>query len=86
MFSDFKSCGFSIADSKLTDCKRMERLILVMALALIITTSVGIQNPDDTKKTPQKLLFPFHNRNSYLTQNHHTRTSNTSQFLEINIS
>jgi hypothetical protein len=30
------------SDSKLTDCKRMERLILVMALALIITTFVGI--------------------------------------------
>ena len=44
MFSDFKSRGFSITNSKLTDCKRMERLILVMAIALIITTFVGIHH------------------------------------------
>ena len=44
MFSDFKSRGFSITQSKLTDCKRMERLILVMAIALIVATSVGRKN------------------------------------------
>jgi Transposase DDE domain len=44
MFSDFKSRGFSITNSKLTNSKRMERLILVIALALIITTFVGIQH------------------------------------------
>ena len=44
MFSDFKSRGFGITQSKLTDCKRMERLILVMALALIFATGVGINN------------------------------------------
>jgi hypothetical protein len=51
MFSDFKSRGFSITDSKLTDCKRMERLILVMAIALIFATFIGITNSNDyTKK------------------------------------
>jgi hypothetical protein len=44
MFSEFKSRGCSITNSKLTDCKRMERIILVMAIALIITTFVGIQH------------------------------------------
>jgi hypothetical protein len=41
MFSDFKSRGFSITHSKLNNCKRMERLILVMALAIIFATFVG---------------------------------------------
>jgi hypothetical protein len=41
MFSDFKSRGFSLTHSKLTDCNRMECLILVMAIALIITTFVN---------------------------------------------
>lgn len=51
MFSDFKSRGFSITHSKLTDCKRMERLILVMTIALIFATVVGItQQNTYTKK------------------------------------
>lgn len=51
MFSDFKSRGFGITHSKLTDCKRMERLILVMALAIIFATFVGInQQHSYTKK------------------------------------
>lgn len=51
MFSDFKSRGFSIADSKITDCKRMERLMLVMAIALIFATFIGINESQSyTKK------------------------------------
>lgn len=59
MFSDFKSRGFGITQSKLTDCKRMERLILVMALALIFATCVGINNQHTyTQKNARGVSLP----------------------------
>lgn len=42
MFSDFKSRGFGITQSHLTDPDRLERLILVLALALYWSTSIGM--------------------------------------------
>ena len=42
MFSDFKSRGFGLEDSQLQRVDRMERLILVMALALYWAVSTGM--------------------------------------------
>ena len=61
MFSDFKSRGFGITQSHLTDPDRLERLILVLALALYWSTSIGMfveaekkrsRDYEDTIKTP----------------------------------
>lgn len=41
MFSDFKSRGFGIEDSQIRHPDRLERLILVMALALYFAVSTG---------------------------------------------
>jgi hypothetical protein len=60
MFSDFKSRGFGITQSHLTDPDRLERLILVLALALYWSTSIGMfvesekkrsREDEDTSKT-----------------------------------
>ena len=42
MFSDFKSRGFGLEDSQLQRTDRMDRLILVMALALYWAVSTGM--------------------------------------------
>jgi hypothetical protein len=42
MFSDFKSRGFGLADSQLQRTDRMDRLILVMTLALYWAVSTGM--------------------------------------------
>ena len=42
MFSDFKSRGFGLEDSQLQRVDRMDRLILVMALALYWAVSTGM--------------------------------------------
>jgi hypothetical protein len=41
MFSDFKSRGFGIEDTQLRYPDRLDRLILVMALALYVAVSTG---------------------------------------------
>jgi hypothetical protein len=41
MFSDFKSRGFGIEDTQLRYADRLDRLILVMALALYVAVSTG---------------------------------------------
>ena len=41
MFSDFKSRGFGIADTQIRIADRLDRLILVMALALYWAVSTG---------------------------------------------
>ena len=41
MFSDFKSRGFGLEDSQLQRVDRMDRLILIMALALYWAVSTG---------------------------------------------
>ena len=51
MFSDFKSRGFGITQSKLQDPVRLKRLLLAMAIALILATFIGIQY---TQQNPQK--------------------------------
>ena len=42
LFSDLKSRGFSIEDSQLKHAERLERLLLVMALALYWAVSTGL--------------------------------------------
>jgi hypothetical protein len=43
MFSDFKSRGFSITKTHLTHCDRIERLILVLTIALYWAVSTGME-------------------------------------------
>ena len=54
MFSDFKSRGFGIEDTQLRYADRLDRLILVMALALYIAVSTGqwdaIHHPTPSEK------------------------------------
>ena len=42
MFSDFKTRGFGLEDSHLRRPERLDRLILVMALALFWAVSTGM--------------------------------------------
>ena len=53
MFSDFKSRGFSISKTQLKDVKRIERLILVLTLALYWAVSTGMQ-PKPARHTQKK--------------------------------
>ena len=58
MFSDFKSRGFGLADSHLQRGERLDRLVLVMALALFWAVSTGMWDaihhatPDEKKPRP----------------------------------
>ena len=55
MFSDFKTRGFGLEDSHLRRPERLDRLILVMALALFWAVSTGMWDavhdatPDEKK-------------------------------------
>ena len=42
MFSDFKSRGFGVADTQIRYADRLDRLLLVMALALYWAVSTGL--------------------------------------------
>ena len=53
MFSDFKSRGFGITSTKLQHAERIERLILILSLALYWAVSTGMQ-PTPKRKTTQK--------------------------------
>jgi hypothetical protein len=58
MFSDFKSRGFGIEDTQLRYADRLDRLILVMSLALYVAVSTGqwdaAHHPTPSeKKVPQ---------------------------------
>ena len=56
MFSDFKSRGFGIEDTQLRYADRLDRLILVMALALYVAVSTGqwdaVHHATPSKKKP----------------------------------
>lgn len=58
MFSDFKSRGFSIMHSQLKFAERLQRLVLVLSIALHWAVSVGFyrknQHPDYTEKKEEK--------------------------------
>lgn len=53
MFSDFKSRGFGITKTQLQHADRIERLILVLTLALYWATSTGMQ-PKPARQTKKK--------------------------------
>src|SRR5687767_15734732 len=56
MFSDFKSRGFGIENTQLRYADRLDRLILVMALALYVAVSTGqwdiVHHATPSKKSP----------------------------------
>ena len=56
MFSDFKSRGFGLEDSQIRLPGRLDRLILVMALALFWAVSTGMwdaaHRPTGAEKNP----------------------------------
>jgi hypothetical protein len=58
MFSDFKSRGFGIEDTQLRYADRLDRLILVMALALYVAVSTGqwdaLHHPTPSEKKPER--------------------------------
>jgi hypothetical protein len=56
MFADFKSRGFGIEDTQLRYADRLDRLILVMSLALYVAVSTGqwdaVHHPTPSEKNP----------------------------------
>ena len=56
MFSDTKTRGFNLEDSHLRRADRIERLILILALALYWAVSTGmwdaVNNPSAAEKKP----------------------------------
>lgn len=54
LFSDFKSRGFSITKTQLRHADRIERLILVLTLALYWAVSTGMRPPEKKRKKPTK--------------------------------
>jgi len=54
MFSDFKSRGFGLEDSQLQRTDRMDRLILVMTLALYWAVSTGMWAAENTALPAEK--------------------------------
>lgn len=62
MFSDFKSRGFGLEETHLEDPERLDRLILIMALAMYWCVSAGKQdareNPTPIEKKPRRRPIP----------------------------
>jgi hypothetical protein len=54
MFSDFKSRGFGITKTQLQHADRIERLILVLTIALYWAASTGMQPPESPPRQSQK--------------------------------
>ena len=54
MFSDFKSRGFSITKTHLRHADRIERLILILSIALYWAVSTGMQPRNDKTKATKK--------------------------------
>lgn len=54
MFSDFKSRGFGITKTQLQHADRIERLILVLTVALYWAASTGMTPPEKPKHYTQK--------------------------------
>jgi hypothetical protein len=50
MFSDFKSRGFGIEDTQLRYADRLDRLILVMALYIAVSTGQAVHHPTPSEK------------------------------------
>jgi hypothetical protein len=55
LFSDFQSCGFGITQTQLQHADRIERLILILTVALYWAASTGMAPPETPPKhTPKK--------------------------------
>jgi hypothetical protein len=54
MFSDFQSRGFGITQTQLRQADRLERLILVLTVALYGAASTGMARPEPSRKHTQK--------------------------------
>lgn len=54
MFSDHKSQGFNLEQTKLVHTERIEKLMLVMAIAMIAATGVGISMKNNAKTLSKK--------------------------------
>jgi hypothetical protein len=54
LFSDFKSRGFGITQTQLPHADRIERLILVLTVALYWAASTGMAPPEPSRKHTQK--------------------------------
>src|SRR3954468_8403219 len=56
MFADFKSRGFGIEDTQLRYADRLDRLILVMSLALYVAVSTGqaVHHPTPSEKKSRR--------------------------------
>jgi hypothetical protein len=57
MFSDFKSRGFAITDTHVTKVDRLERLILILTIALYWAVSIGMTPaaPEEKKYSSKKV-------------------------------
>jgi Transposase DDE domain len=58
MFSDFKSRGFSITKTQLKHTDRIERLILILTIALIWAVSTGMRPQQIKRISKKKLIDP----------------------------
>lgn len=54
MFSDFKTRGFGLEDTQLTDPERLERLMLIMALAMVWCVRAGRDDAENNPTTGEK--------------------------------
>lgn len=71
LFSDFKTRGFALEDTKLQHPDRIERLILIMALSVFFAVSTGMWDREKNPTPPEKksnlpkntgdLLLPYSN-------------------------
>lgn len=70
MFSDFKSRGFGITQTHLKNPDRIERMILILTIALFWAVSTGMRpkNTRFTQKSPEKPDFLLQNRHSHTAQ------------------
>ncbi len=56
LFSDFKSTGFGITTTRLQHAERIERLILVLTIAIFFAVSTAMQPDENTPKYTKKNL------------------------------
>ena len=69
VFSDFKTRGFGIAQSQIKKPERMERLILVMAIAMYWAVSTGTADEKMTALSGEKRGSENHKDLSALSSN-----------------
>ncbi len=68
MFSDYKTCGFNMEDSQIERTDRLDRLVMVLSLALYWAVSTGMWDAKQHKTPAEK-------RRGRTTQKHRTRLS-----------